>query len=117
MLGCRNKKFDGIGQVDSSFYQEVIMVKKLLCLITLITLSGLCEISLGVSLKVDVGVCGPMQDGWIPLRGARGNLNENVGGTNIDVMIVAGADPAKGSGGECRCDSGSTHELAAVETT
>jgi hypothetical protein len=72
---------------------------------------------LAVSLKVDVGVCGPTQDGWIPLRAARGKLNQNVGGTNIDVMIVAGPDPASGRHGECRCDSGSKHELAAVETT
>ena len=117
MLSCRNKTFAQIGQLKNSLYQEEIVFKKLLCLITLIAVSGLCEISLGVSLKVDVGVCGPMQDGWIPLRGTRGRLNKNVGGTNIDVMIVAGADSAKGSGGECRCDSGSKHELAAVETT
>ena len=91
--------------------------EKLVCLITLVVVLGLSVPSLGISLKVDVGVCGPVQDGWIPLRGARGKLNKNVGGTNIDVMIVAGADSTKGSGGECRCDSGSKHELAAVETT
>jgi len=117
MRSCRNKKFDRVGQVGNSFYQEKIMFRKLLCLITLIWVSGLCSVSSAVSLKVDVGVCGPVQDGWIPLRGARGNLNKNVGGTNIDVMIVAGADPTRGRHGECRCDSGSRHELAAVETT
>ncbi|MHC4498440.1 MAG: hypothetical protein ACYS21_04930, partial [Planctomycetota bacterium] len=92
------------------------MFKKLLCLATLIVIFGLSSVSLGVSLKVDVGVCGPTQDGWIPLRGARGKLNTNVGGTNIDVMIGTG-ETGQGKGGECRCDSGSTHELAAVETT
>jgi len=92
------------------------MFKKLLCLITLIVIFGLCSICLGVSLKVDVGVCGPTQDGWIPLRGARGKLNKNVGGTNINVMIGTGPT-GRGRGGECRCDSGSKHRLAAVETT
>jgi len=92
------------------------MFKKLLCLITLIVIFGLSSVSLGVSLKVDVGVCGPTQDGWIPLSGARGKLNKNVGGTNINVMIGTGAT-GKGRGGECRCDSGSKHRLAAVETT
>jgi hypothetical protein len=116
MLSCGNKTFAQIGQVDNLFYQEEIMFKKLLCLTTLIVASGLCTVSLGVSLKVDVGVCGPMQDGWIPLRAARGRLNTNVGGTNIDVMIATGPT-VDGRGGECRCDSGSTHELAAVETT
>ncbi len=70
----------------------------------------------GVSLKVDVGVCGPVQQGWIPLPAARGKLNKNVGGTNIDVMIGTGPT-GTGRGGECRCDSGSKHRLAAVETT
>jgi len=92
------------------------MFRKLLCLIGLIWVSGLCPVSSAVSLKVDVGVCGPTQEGWVPLRAARGRLNENVGGTNIDVIIAAGAD-SKGKGGECRCDTGSTHELAAVEST
>jgi len=95
------------------------MFRKLLSLAALIVIISLSSVSLGVSLKVDVGVCGPMQDGWIPMRGARGTLNKNIGGTNIDVRVVAGADPTGGSGrhGECRCDSGSKHELAAVETT
>ena len=93
------------------------MFNKLFCLVTLIAVTGLSSISFGVSLKVDVGICGPKQEGWIPMRGARGSLTKDIGGTNIDVMIVAGANPAKGSGGECRCDSGSKHELAAVETT
>jgi len=108
-----------IWKLNNLHYQEDIMLKKTLCLITLIAISTLCEISLGVSLKVDVGICGPMQEGWIPMRGARGALNKNIGGTNIDVRVVAGADPTGGSGrhGECRCDSGSKHELAAVETT
>jgi len=92
------------------------MFNKLLCFVTVIWVFGLCGISLGVSLKVDVGVCGPVQDGWIPLRAARGRLNKNVGGTNIDVIIATGAT-GKGRGGECRCDSGSKHRLAAVETT
>jgi len=98
---------------------EKFHFEKLVCLITLVVVLGLYNVSPGVSLKVDVGVCGPTQDGWIPLRGARGKLNKNVGGTNIDVRVVAGADPTGGSGrhGECRCDSGSKHELAAVETT
>lgn len=87
--------------------------EKLFCLITLVVVLGLCTVSFGVSLKVDVGVCGPMQDGWIPLRAARGRLNTNVGGTNIDVIVATGNARA----GECRCDSGSKHALAAVETT
>lgn len=116
MPGCRNNKRDRPGQFEGSSHKQQIIFGKLLFLISLIWVSPLCNVSFGVSLKVDVGVCGPTQHGWIPLRAARGRLNENVGGTNIDVIIAAGAD-SKAKGGECRCDSGSTHELAAVETT
>jgi len=33
ILGCRNRRFHRVGQVDGSFHREEIMFRKLLCLI------------------------------------------------------------------------------------
>ncbi|MHC4475518.1 MAG: Calx-beta domain-containing protein [Planctomycetota bacterium] len=75
------------------------MSKKLLCLATVVLLLGLCNISFGVELLVDIGCSGGItQPGWLNEPGCRG--------------FGPGSNAC-----ECRVESGATHELKWVHQT
>ncbi|HUT28935.1 MAG TPA: Calx-beta domain-containing protein [Sedimentisphaerales bacterium] len=77
---------------------------------------GLCSVSLGVELQVDIGMCygATPQPGWLGLDGCR--TIYNVGGTLIDFSVEVGFGPDS-STCECRLESGATHELKWVHQT
>ncbi|MHC4500609.1 MAG: Calx-beta domain-containing protein, partial [Planctomycetota bacterium] len=81
-----------------------------------ILLLGLCGVSFGVELQVDVGMCcgAVPQPGWLGLEGCR--THSNVGGTLIDFSVEVGFGPDS-SACETRLESGATHELKWVHQT
>ena len=80
------------------------MCKKLSCLISLVLVLGLCDISFGVELLVDIGCSGGItQPGWLNERGCR--TNSDIGGTLIDFSVEVGFGPGSNAC-ECRVESG-----------
>jgi hypothetical protein len=91
------------------------MFKKQFCLVAVVLLLCVCNLSYGVALLVDIGCStGITQPGWLEEPGCR--TNSDIGGTLIDFSVEVGFGPTS-SACECRVESGATHELKWVHQT
>ncbi|MHC4333317.1 MAG: Calx-beta domain-containing protein [Planctomycetota bacterium] len=80
-----------------------------------LVLLGLCSVSFGAELLVDIGCSGGItQPGWLNKLGCR--TNSDIGGTLIDFSVEIGHGPLSNAC-ECRVESGATHELKWVHQT